>query len=173
MKKTHKFLALVVILIAIASFFLWRETHISVSSPPTAPPTAKTTTHATAPPSPTPISPSTHVIAPPSPTPSPTHTVSTPVSNNPYFLRFSGTPTQDERVTSAAECKAALGFMGIKANNVTEVNDIVQAPGCFFNNLSAGSGTPLAYYNKNVDTSRSGFCTPNPGYAVCVVRKFV
>lgn len=133
MNKKHKFLALVVILIAIASFFLWRETHISVSSPPTAPPTAKTT----------------------------------------YSLRLNGTPTQDERVTSAAECKEALGFMGINANNVKEVNDIVQAPGCFFNNLSAGSGTPLAYYNKNVDTSRTGFCTPNPGYAVCVVRKFV
>lgn len=121
MKKQAAFLALVIVLISIASFYLW-----SVS---------------------TPVS-------------------STPVSHT-YFLKLEGTPNKHERVTSAAECKTALRYMGIYAN-VTELNDPNYAPGCFFNSLSGS--TPLAYYNKNVETSRTGFCTPNPGYAVCVVR---
>ena len=70
MKKRTAFLALVIVLIAIASFFLWRETNLSPS---------------TAHPSPTaPISvpvhpPPTVPHTPPSPTPSPTAPISVPV----------------------------------------------------------------------------------------------
>lgn len=56
MKKRTAFLALVIVLIAIASFFLWRETNLSPSHPP---PTVPHT--------------------PPSPTPSPTAPISVPV----------------------------------------------------------------------------------------------
>lgn len=126
MKEKTAFLVLVTVLIAIASFFLWRETHTnSVPTPhPVLPPPTKPTAKPTL------------------PHPAP-HT--TPASR--YRFKRNGVPTEAEKVKSVSECNTAVQDMNLSMPNkkVFSWHTSSLPTGCFQNNTNF-------YYNTSAST---------------------
>ena len=123
-RKQAAFLALTVILVGVASFFLWRDTHSPSSS------------HTTVP------HPSTNSAKPTPPTPP------TPVGS--YTFLTTDSPSKLQLISSATECGKALLSLG-RADSVAIENNPHLPSGCVSFETNKPPRAVGGFYNSYVD----------------------
>ena len=145
-RKQAAFLALTVILVGVASFFLWRETHSTSSN------------HTTVP------HPSTHSSSNHTTVPHP----SNPSTNKPvgsYTFLTTDSPSKLQLITSATECGKALLSLG-RADSVAIENNPHLPSGCVSFETNKPPRAVGGFYNSYVDAPTR--CTH---HALCVIKK--